>query len=280
MQDSDMPPGTETVGAKALRVVLTVLAFLLLVPPWGLITLLYSVRIVQEYERGVVFRLGRLLGARGPGLIFLLPLIDRMVRIDLRTVSEQVPAQETITRDNVTVKVDAVIYYRVVSPEQTVVTVLDYKYATSHMAQTTLRSVLGSADLDELLTQREQVNQRLQQIIDDHTEPWGVKVTAVEVKDLELPEGMQRAMARQAEAERERRAKVIHAQGEFEASEQLAQAGRVMAENPSTLQLRYLQTLTEIAVEKNSTIIFPMPMDIIAPFLRAAAAANNPNRTT
>ncbi len=266
----------ETFLAKVIRQILTAFAVLLLLPPWGLITMLYSVRIVKEYERGVIFRLGRLVGARGPGLFVILPLIDRMVTVDLRTVSEQVPAQEAITRDNVTVKVDAVIYYRVFSPDEAVVEIADFKYATSHIAQTTLRSVLGAADLDEILTQREQVNLRLQRIIDEHTEPWGVKVTAVEVKDLQLPEGMQRAMARQAEAERERRAKVIHAEGEFEAAERLAAAGRIMTEQPATLQLRYLQTLTEIAVEKNSTIIFPMPIDVLSVFQQAVTNGRQP----
>ena len=264
---NETSPSSESGFSGVIRYFLTFLAYFLLIPPWGFLTLaFYSVRIVQEYERGVIFRLGRLQGAKGPGLFVILPIIDRMVTVDLRTVSENVPAQEAITRDNVTVKVDAVIYFNVFSPEDSVTKIVDYKYATSHIAQTTLRSVLGNADLDELLTQREQVNQRLQQIIDGHTEPWGVKVTAVEVKDLELPQSMQRAMARQAEAERERRAKVIHADGEFEASERLAAAGDVMSQHAATLQLRYLQTLTEIAVEKNSTILFPMPIDILSAF--------------
>lgn len=268
------PTREEDAASGLVRKALIVLAFILLIPPWGFLTLFYSVRIVQEYERGVIFRLGRLVGAKGPGLFIILPIVDRMVKVDLRTISEGVPAQEAITRDNVTVKVDAVIYFNVVAPEDAVVKIEDYRFATSHIAQTTLRSVLGSVDLDELLTEREHVNLRLQEIIDEHTEPWGVKVTAVEVKDLELPQGMQRAMARQAEAERERRAKVIHAEGEFEASERLAAAGLIMSAQPATLQLRYLQTLTEIAAEKNSTIIFPMPIDIVSAFVRMATAAS------
>ncbi|MFN8559498.1 MAG: slipin family protein [Dehalococcoidia bacterium] len=222
-----------------------------------------SFRITQEYERGVIFRLGRLVGTRGPGWFLLIPLAERMRRVDLRIITMDVPAQEVITKDNVTVKVNAVLYFRVEHPESAVVQVLDYVSATSQIAQTTLRNVIGQSELDELLAERERINQRLAQIIDEATEPWGVKVTTVEIKDIELPQGMQRAMARQAEAERERRAKIINADGEFQAAERLADAGRVLAEVPTTMQLRFLQTLGEIATEKNSTIVFPVPVDIL-----------------
>jgi regulator of protease activity HflC (stomatin/prohibitin superfamily) len=228
----------------------------------------FFIRVVAEYERGVIFRLGRLMGAKGPGLFILLPFADRMVKVDLRVVTLDVPAQEVITRDNVTLKVNAVIYFRVVEPNSAVVRILDYVRATSQIAQTTLRSVLGQSELDELLGQREQINQRLQVIIDEQTEPWGVKVTAVEVKDVELPGTMQRSMSRQAEAERERRAKVIAADGEFQASERLKEAATVMAQEPITLQLRYLQTLSEIATENNSTIVFPIPIDMMQTFMQ------------
>ncbi len=226
-----------------------------------------AIKIVQEYERGVIFRLGRLVGARGPGLFFILPFVERMVKVDLRVVTMDVPRQDVITRDNVTVKVDAVVYFRVVNPEDAVVKIMDYIRATSLVAQTTLRSVLGQSDLDELLSRREEVNQRLQQIIDESTEPWGIKVTLVEVRDVSLPADMINAMSRQAQAERERRAKVIHAEGEFEAAARLAEAGAVMAAQPATLQLRYLQTLTEIASERNSTVVFPIPIDLVNMFL-------------
>jgi len=226
-----------------------------------------SIKIVQEYERGVIFRLGRLTGVRGPGLFLIIPVVERMVKVDLRTVTMDVASQEAITKDNVTVRVNAVVYFRVVRPEDSVVQVLDHIRATAQISQTTLRSVLGQSDLDELLSQREQINQRLQQIIDEQTEPWGVKVGVVEIKDVELPDTMKRAMARQAEAERERRAKIIHAQGEFEAAERLAEAAGIISTQPSTLQLRYLQTLGEIATEKTSTIVFPLPLDIVTPFL-------------
>jgi regulator of protease activity HflC (stomatin/prohibitin superfamily) len=214
-----------------------------------------AVKIVQEYERGVIFRLGRLVGAKGPGLFLILPFVDRMVKIDLRVVTLEIPPQEVISRDNVTIRVSAVLYFRVLNPDNAVTKVADYVRATFQIAQTTLRSVLGQAELDELLAQREQINQRLQQIIDEQTEPWGVKVSTVEVKDVELPESMQRAMARQAEAEREKRAKIIHAEGEYQAAEKLAEAARVIATQESALRLRYLQTLAEIATEKNSTIV-------------------------
>jgi regulator of protease activity HflC (stomatin/prohibitin superfamily) len=223
-----------------------------------------AVKVVQEYERGVIFRLGRLVGARGPGLFFIIPFVDRMVKVDLRVVTLDVPAQEVITRDNVTVRVNAVLYFRVFNPEKAVVAVADFVRATHQIAQTTLRSVLGQSDLDELLSQREEINMRLQQIIDEQTEPWGIKVGIVEVKDVELPQSMQRAMARQAEAEREKRAKIIHAAGEFEASKMLTDAARVIGTQPASIQLRYLQTLTEIAAEKNSTIVFPVPIELLS----------------
>jgi len=230
-----------------------------------------AVKVLREYERAVVFRLGRLSKAlinpggngNGPGLILLIPIIDKMVKVTLRTVAMDVPSQDTITKDNVSLKVNAVIYFRVMDPERAVVAVEDYLFATSQMAQTTLRSVLGQSELDELLSERDRINQKLQRIIDEHTEPWGIKVSAVEVKFIDLPQEMQRAMAKQAEAERETRAKIIHAEGELMASEKLAQAARVIASEPVTIQLRYLQTLTEIGTEKNSTIIFPLPIDML-----------------
>ena len=239
-----------------------------------------AVKVVQEYERGVVFRLGRLAGARGPGLILLLPFIERMVKIDLRTVTMDVPSQEVITRDNVTIKVNAVVYFRVMRPEEAVVNVADYIRATSQIAQTTLRSILGQAQLDELLSEREKINADLQRIIDEQTEPWGVKVSVVEVKDVELPQSMQRAMARQAEAEREKRAKIIHAQGEFQASQQLSAAAAVIQENPVAIQLRYLQTLTEIGTEKNTTIVFPLPVDLIGAMMGAAGSGGSDGAAT
>ena len=226
-----------------------------------------AVRVVPEYERGVIFRLGRLVGARGPGLFFVWPPVERMVRVDTRVLTMDVPAQEVITLDNVTLKVNAVLYFMVIDPGKAVVNVMDYIRATMQIAQTTVRSVLGKVELDTVLADRSQLNAEIQQIIDEQTEPWGVKVTIVEIKDVELPQMMQRAMARQAEAEREKRAKIIHAEGEFRASKQLAQAADIIAHEPVTLQLRYLQTLTEIATEKNSTILFPFPIDIVKPFL-------------
>jgi regulator of protease activity HflC (stomatin/prohibitin superfamily) len=226
-----------------------------------------AVKVVQEYERGVIFRLGRLRGPRGPGLFFIIPLVDRMIKVDLRVVTLDIPSQEAITRDNVTVRVNAVAYFRVVDPSDAIVQVEDYHRATWQIAQTSLRSVLGQSDLDELLIHRDEINQKLQRIIDEQTEPWGIKVSIVEVKDVELPDTMKRAMARQAEAEREKRAKIIHAEGEYSAAQQLQDAAGVISQEPSALQLRYLQTLTEIAVEKNSTIIFPVPIE----FLRAFA---------
>lgn len=226
-----------------------------------------AVRIVPEFNRLVLFRLGRLIGAKGPGIVLVIPWIDRVLRVDLRVVTLDVPVQEVITRDNVPVKVNAVVYFRVLDPSRSMVEVEDYIMATSLLSQTTLRSVIGRAELDEVLSAREKINIELQQIIDERTDPWGIKVSAVELKELELPEGMKRAMARQAEAERDRRAKVIAAEGELQAAEKLTQAAETMARSPITLQLRYMQTLKEIAGDKNSTTIFPLPMDVIKPFL-------------
>lgn len=236
----------------------------------ALFILANSIRVLKEYERGVIFRLGRLIGAKGPGLILLIPIVDKMQRIDLRTITYDVPPQDVITHDNVTIKVNAVLYFRVIDANKAIVNVENYMVATSQIAQTTLRSILGQFELDDLLANRDHINQKLQKIIDDQTEPWGIKVSVVEVKNVDLPVEMQRAIARQAEAERERRAKIIHAEGEFQASERLAAAAEIIGKNPATLQLRYLQTLTEIAAEKNSTTIFPLPMDMITPFLKAA----------
>ena len=230
--------------------------------------LLSSIKILNEYERAVVFRLGKLLDApKGPGVILVFAPIDRMVRVSLRTIVMDVPPQDVITRDNVSVKVNAVVYFRVIDPRRAIVEVESYHYATSQLAQTTLRSVLGQVELDDLLSQRERLNQELQQILDQHTDPWGIKVSSVEVKHVDLPPDMQRAMARQAEAEREKRAKIIHAAGELEASEKLAQAAGVISTEPMSITLRYLQTLTEIAVDHNSTVVFPVPLDLLKPFL-------------
>ena len=228
-----------------------------------LIILPMAVKIVTEYERGVIFRLGRLIGAKGPGLFLIIPFIDRMIKVDLRVVTMDVPSQEVITKDNVTVRVNAVVYFRVVDPESSVVKVLDHIRATSQISQTTLRNVLGQSELDELLAQREKLNQMLQKIIDEHTDPWGVKVSTVEIKEVELAEEMKRSMAAQAEAERERRAKIIHAEGEFQASEKLAQAAAIIGREPSAIQLRYLGTLTEIATERTNTILFPLPLEFL-----------------
>ncbi len=233
----------------------------------GLFILANAIRILREYERGVIFRLGRLRGAKGPGLILLIPIVDRMVRVSLRVVTMDVPAQDVITKDNVSVKVNAVVYFRVLDANKAIVAVEDYLYATSMISQTTLRSVLGQVELDELLGEREKINKQLAKIIDDQTEPWGIKVSVVEVKNVDLPEEMRRAIARQAEAERERRAKVIHAEGEFQAAEKLAAAAEVIGKTPVGIQLRFLQTLTEVATEKNSTTLFPVPIDLFAPFL-------------
>jgi len=235
------------------------------------IILLFSmIKVLREYERGVVFRLGRYTATKGPGLIILVPMIDKMVKISLRTLVMDVPSQDIVTRDNISVKVNAVVYFRVLQPEKAVIEVQDFLFATSQIAQTTLRSVLGQSEMDELLSERDQINRKLQKIIDEHTEPWGIKVSNVEVKQIDLPIEMQRAMARQAEAERERRAKVIHADGEFQASQKLADAAEIIDKQPIALQLRYLQTLTEIATEKNSTVIFPLPIDIISTFMKLA----------
>jgi len=231
-----------------------------------LFIVLNTFKILREYERGVVFRLGRYVGTRGPGLIILIPLFEKMVKVTLRTIALDVPVQEVITKDNVSVKVNAVMYFQVFQPDKAIIAVEDYMYATSQMGQTTLRSILGEHELDELLSNREKINQTLQKVIDERTDPWGIKVSAVEVKDIDLPEGMRRAMAKQAEAERERRAKVIHADGEFQASAKLRDAAGVMAAEPVSIQLRYLQTLTEIAVEKNSTIVFPLPIEFMKLF--------------
>jgi len=227
-----------------------------------------AIKILREYERGVVFRLGRLIPIKGPGLIIIWPIIDKLVKVDLRTVTFDVPAQDIITQDNISVKVNAVIYFRVMDPTKAITAVEDFHYATSQISQTTLRSVLGQSSLDELLSKRDEVNAQLQKIIDEQTEPWGIKVTAVEVKNVDLPQEMMRAIAKQAEAERERRAKVIHAEGEFQASQKLADAAKIIGTQPAALQLRFLQTLTEVATEKNSTIIFPIPIDLLEPFLR------------
>ncbi len=233
-----------------------------------------AIRIVQEYERGVIFRLGRLVGAKGPGLFLIIPFVDRMQKVDLRVVALDVPTQEAISSDNVTLRVNAVVYYRVVDPSAAIVNVEDYRLATWQIAQTTLRNVIGQSELDEVLGEREQINHRLQQIIDEATEPWGIKVSVVEVKDVELPDNMKRAMARQAEAERERRAKIIAAEGEYQAAERLAEAAGLLSEKPASIQLRYLQTLTEIAVEQNSTIVFPLPIDMIRTLLNLDPSAD------
>ena len=247
------PLGLIVLGALVLVLVIVALA---------------AIRVVQQYERGVIFVLGRLIGAKGPGLFLVPPFVSHMVKVDLRIVTLTVPPQEVITRDNVTIRVTAVVYFYVVDPIAAVVNVVNFNQATTQIGQTTLRNVLGQSELDELLAERKKINRDLQEIIDEQTERWGVKVTAVEIKDVELPATMQRAMAKQAEAEREKRAKVIHAEGELLASTQLAQAAAVIGSQPSALQLRYLQTLTEIAVEKNSTIVFPLPLDLVAPIIQ------------
>jgi regulator of protease activity HflC (stomatin/prohibitin superfamily) len=237
---------------------------------FGLALLLSGLKVLKEFERGVVFRLGRLVGARGPGMVYVLPLVERMERVELRTVTMDVPSQDVITKDNVSVKVSAVLYFRVVDPQRAIVEVIDYLFATSQLAQTTLRSVCGQRELDELLAAREQVNQHIQEILDTQTDRWGIKVVAVEIKHIDLPQEMQRAMARQAEAERERRAKIINAEGEFEAAQKLAQASAILSRHPTALQLRFLQTLTEVASEHHSTTIFPLPIDMLKPFLPKA----------
>lgn len=242
-------------------VITVIIIFLIIVLP-------QAIRVVREYERGVIFRLGRLIGAKGPGLFFLIPIVDKMVKMDLRVVTMDVPRQEMMTRDNVPVTVDAVVYFRVVNPEDAVCKVENYVRATSLIAQTTLRSVVGQVELDDLLAHRDKINQQLQIIIDEQTEPWGVKVTTVEIRDVILPEGMRRAMARQAETERERRAKVINAEGEYQAAQRLTEAAAILSQNPASIQLRFLQTLSEIASEHTTTVVMPIPMDILAPFLK------------
>lgn len=241
--------------------------YIFIIVVFGIFILASAIKILREYERGVIFRLGRLINTKGPGIIFLIPVVDRMVKISLRTLVLDVPPQDIITKDNVSLKVNAVVYFRVVQAEKAVVEVADYLFATSQISQTTLRSILGQSTLDELLSEREKINRELQHIIDERTEPWGVKVTAVEVKQVDLPIEMQRAIAIQAQAERERRAKVIHAEGEFQASERLSDAAGVLQKYPVAIQLRFLQTLTEISSDKNSTIIFPVPIDLLAPFI-------------
>jgi regulator of protease activity HflC (stomatin/prohibitin superfamily) len=238
-----------------------------------------AIRVLREYERGVIFRLGRLIATKGPGLILLIPLIDRMERVDLRTVTLNIPPQEVITRDNVPSSVNAVAYFRVVDPDRAIVEVENFLLATSQISQTALRSVLGKAELDQLLSERERLNEELQTIIDESTEPWGVKVTAVEIKDVEIPEQMQRAMARQAEAERERRAKIINSEGEYQAAQKLTDAADIISTNPASLQLRYLQTLLEIGSNQNTTIVFPLPMDVLEPFLGGMKTEPKPAKT-
>jgi len=240
----------------------------------GLVVLIAiaSIRIVPEYERGVIFRLGRILGAKGPGLFFIIPVIDRMIRVNLRTVTADIPPQDVITRDNVTVRVNGVCYFNVVDPVKAILTIDDYLFGTRQVAQTTLRNIMGQTHLDELLIERDKINSELQRIIDELTNPWGVKVTLVEVKDVELPEQMRRAMARQAEAERDRRAKVIHATGEWEAAETLGQASEILEQHPAAMQLRVLSTMIEVAAERNSTLIFPLPMEMLKFFETATAA--------
>jgi regulator of protease activity HflC (stomatin/prohibitin superfamily) len=250
-----------------MEIALVVLVVLVI---FALIVAGSAVRVLREYERGVIFRLGRLIATKGPGLILLIPLIDRMERVDLRTVTLNIPPQEVITRDNVPSSVNAVAYFRVVDANRSIVEVENYLLATSQIAQTALRSVLGKAELDQLLAERERLNEELQTIIDESTEPWGVKVTAVEIKDVEIPEQMQRAMARQAEAERERRAKIINSEGEYQAAQKLTDAADIISTNPASLQLRYLQTLLEIGSNQNTTIVFPLPMDVLEPFLKGS----------
>jgi len=233
----------------------------------AIVIVLSGLKVLKEFERGVVFRLGRLVGARGPGIVYLIPLVERMERVDLRTVTMDVPPQDVITRDNVSVKVNAVLYFRVVDPRRAIVEVVNFLFATSQLAQTTLRSVCGQRELDELLASRDEINQHIQEILDKQTDPWGIKVVTVEIKHIDLPQEMQRAMARQAEAERERRAKVINAEGEFQAAQRLAEASAIISRHPMALQLRFLQTLTEVATEHHSTTIFPLPIDLLRPFV-------------
>lgn len=254
--------------------------FWFLVVIFLLIILSSAIKVCREYERGVIFRLGRFIGVKGPGLFFIIPGVDKMVKVSLRTVVMDVPPQDVITKDNVSISVNAVVYFRVFSPEKAVIQVEDYLYATSQLAQTTLRSVVGQAELDEILAEREKINQQLQSILDKHTDPWGIKVTLVEIKHIDLPQEMQRAMARQAEAERERRAKVINAEGEYQAALKLIEAAKLMEGHPYALQLRYLQTLREVAAERNSTTLFPVPIDLFEPFLKAFRAKAEGTSTT
>jgi regulator of protease activity HflC (stomatin/prohibitin superfamily) len=251
-----------------MTVVILTLAFFAVI--FFLILLFSTIKVLREYERGVIFRLGRYVATKGPGLIILFPMIDKMVKVSLRTLVMDVPSQDIVSKDNISIKVSAVIYFRVLLPDKAIIEVQDYLFATSQISQTTLRSVLGQSEMDELLSARDAINHKLQKIIDDQTEPWGIKVSNVEVKQIDLPLEMQRAMAKQAEAERERRAKIIHAEGEFQASQKLADAAEIINKQPVSLQLRYLQTLTEIASDKNSTIIFPLPIDIISTFMKIA----------
>lgn len=253
-------------GINALTVVFVFLVFIAM----------SAIKILKEYERGVIFRLGRLSGAKGPGIFWLWPIIEKMVKVDLRVITQDVPAQDVITKDNVSVKVNAVVYFRVFDPDKAIVEVEDYLYATSKLAQTTLRSVVGEAELDELLAERERINDRIASILDEGTDPWGIKVAKVEVKDVDLPQQMQRAMARQAEAERERRAKVITAEGEYQAAERISEAAAIIARHPEALQLRYLQTLVEIAAENNSTTLFPIPIDFLKAFVAQSGGASPP----
>ncbi|HID10950.1 MAG TPA: slipin family protein [Candidatus Latescibacteria bacterium] len=254
-------------ATPAISVVVLILIFILA----------SAIRILREYERGVIFRLGRVVGVKGPGLVLLIPIVDRMVKVSLRVVTEDVPSQDVITRDNVSVKVNAVIYFRVMDPQKAIVEVENYLYATFQLAQTTLRSVLGQVELDDLLASRDKINQQIQQILDVHTDPWGVKVTAVEIKHVDLPEEMRRAMARQAEAERERRAKIISAQGEFQAAQRLSDAAQIISQYPAALQLRFLQTLSEVATENNSTIVFPIPIDLVRAFVERLPSIHRPD---
>ena len=245
----------------------------------GAALLISGLRVLKEFERGVIFRLGRLVGTRGPGITFLIPGIEKMERVDLRTVTMDVPPQDVITKDNVSVKVNAVLYFRVVDPSRAIVEVADYLFATSQLAQTTLRSVCGQRELDELLSERDEINQQIQQILDSQTDPWGIKVSTVEIKHIDLPQEMQRAMARQAEAERERRAKVINAEGEFQAAQRLAEASHIIAAHPAALQLRFLQTLSEVATEHHSTTVFPLPIELLKPFLKRDEPPPDPSKT-
>src|SRR5262245_7494769 len=247
-------------GGSMLGPLTTVLAV-------AIVIVLSGLKVLKEFERGVVFRLGRLVGARGPGIVYLIPLVERMERVDLRTVTMDVPPQDVITRDNVSVKVNAVLYFRVVDPRRAIVEVVNFLFATSQLAQTTLRSVCGQRELDELLASRDEINQHIQEILDKQTDPWGIKVVTVEIKHIDLPQEMQRAMARQAEAERERRAKVINAEGEFQAAQRLAEASAIISQHPAALQLRFMQTLIEVASEHNSTTVFPLPVDLLRPFI-------------